>query len=168
MATSSRDPILLTGPTGSGKSQLAARIFALKQARQRVEGEFVEVNCATIRGDGAMSTLFGNKGASPAHRRAPGVLRKAHRGVLFLDEIGELGFEEQAMLLRAVEHGSFYPLGSDREVKSEFQLIAGTNRDLPAEVDAGGFREDLLARINVWTFRLPSLRERHEDTTHLA
>jgi transcriptional regulatory protein RtcR len=83
--------------------------------------------------------------------------------VLFLDEIGELGLDEQAMLLRALEDKVFLPLGSDKEVKSEFQLIAGTNRDLAERVQAGRFREDLLARINLWTFTMPSLRERKED-----
>jgi transcriptional regulatory protein RtcR len=85
-------------------------------------------------------------------------LRKADGGVLFLDEIGELGSDEQAMLLRAIEDKAFYPVGSDKEVSSDFQLIAGTNRDLN-----DGFRDDLLARINQWSFRLPSLRERPED-----
>jgi transcriptional regulatory protein RtcR len=92
-----------------------------------------------------------------------GLLRAADRGVLFLDEIGELGADEQAMLLRALEEGTFLPVGSDREARSEFQLIAGTNRDLGRAVAAGRFRDDLLARINLWTFRLPGLRERVED-----
>jgi transcriptional regulatory protein RtcR len=83
--------------------------------------------------------------------------------VLFLDEIGELGLEEQAMLLRAVEEKIFLPLGSDEEAHSEFQLIAGTNRDLFAAVRQGRFREDLLARINLWTFLLPGLKDRAED-----
>ena len=83
--------------------------------------------------------------------------------MLFLDEIGELGADEQAMLLRAVEEKRFLPVGADREVESRFQLIAGTNRDLQADVRAGRFREDLLARINLWTFPLPGLRDRHED-----
>jgi len=96
-------------------------------------------------------------------RDRPGVLRTADKGVLFLDEIGELGLDEQAMLLRALEEKTFLPLGSDREVKSDFQLIAGTNRDLPATVRQGRFREDLLSRINMWTFTLPGLRLRPED-----
>jgi transcriptional regulatory protein RtcR len=93
----------------------------------------------------------------------PGLLRKADGGILFLDEIGELGRDEQAMLLRAVEEKAFFPLGADREAKSDFQLIAGTNRELRREVGQGRFREDLLARIDLWTFRLPGLRERPED-----
>jgi len=83
--------------------------------------------------------------------------------VLFLDEIGELGIDEQAMLLRALEEKTFLPLGSDREVHSDFQLIAGTNRDLPTAVREGRFREDLLSRINLWSFTLPGLRARPED-----
>jgi transcriptional regulatory protein RtcR len=165
VAVASRAPMLLEGPTGAGKSQLARRIFELKKQRRQVAGELVDVNCATLRGDGAMSTLFGHvKGAfTGALSDRPGLLRKAHGGLLFLDEIGELGADEQAMLLRAIEEKTFLPMGSDREVKSEFQLLAGTNRDLGADVGAGRFREDLLARIDLWTFRLPGLRERVED-----
>ncbi len=165
VSVGSRAPLLLLGPTGAGKSQLAKRIFAVKKARQRLEGPFVEVNCATLRGDAAMSTLFGHvKGAfTAALADRPGLLRKADNGVLFLDEIGELGADEQAMLLRAIEEGVFYPMGSDREVKASFELIAGTNRDLPRLAAAGKFRADLLARINLWTFRLPALVERLED-----
>lgn len=165
VAVHSREPLLLMGPTGAGKSRLAKRIFELKRSRRQVAGEFVEVNCATIRGEGAMSSLFGHtKGAfTGALRERPGLLRAANRGVLFLDEIGELGPDEQAMLLRALEEKVFLPLGSDREVKSDFMLIAGTNRDLGAMVREGRFRDDLLARINLWTFVLPGLRDRRED-----
>jgi len=90
-------------------------------------------------------------------------LRTADGGLLFLDEIGELGLDEQAMLLRALEEKRFLPFGGDTEVSSNFQLIAGTNRDLVAAVREGRFREDLLARTNLWTFRLPGLRQRPED-----
>lgn len=83
--------------------------------------------------------------------------------MLFLDEIVELGLDEQAMLLKAVEEKRFYPMGSDQEVESDFQLIAGTHRDLRADVAAGRFREDLFARINLWTYHLPGLAERPED-----
>lgn len=161
----SSDPLLLMGPTGAGKSRLARRIYELKRARHQVKGDFIEVNCATIRGDAAMSALFGHvKGAfTGAINARPGLLRAADSGMLFLDEIGELGADEQAMLLRALEEKVFLPLGSDREVKSNFQLIAGTNRDLFALVGEGNFREDLLARINLWTFHMPGLRDRIED-----
>ena len=165
VAIASRTPILLGGPTGAGKSQLARRIHELKKARHKLAGELVDVNCATIRGDSAMSALFGHtKGAfTGAAEARQGLLRKANGGVLFLDEIGELGLDEQAMLLRAIEEKVFYPVGSDREQKSDFQLVAGTNKDLVDEVLAGRFREDLHARINLWSFRLPSLAERPED-----
>lgn len=165
VAINSVDPILLTGPTGAGKSQLARRIFELKKARRQIAGGFVEVNCATLRGDGAMSALFGHRrGAfTGALQDRPGLLRAADKGMLFLDEIGELGLDEQAMLLRAIEEHRFLPLGSDAEVNSDFQLLCGTNRDLAQEVAKGRFREDLLARVNLWTFSLPGLAERAED-----
>lgn len=165
VAVRSQAPILLTGPTGAGKSHLARRMFELKKARHQVQGEFVEVNCATLRGDGAASTLFGHrKGAfTGAAADRAGLLRTAHQGVLFLDEIGELGLDEQAMLLKAVEEKRFLPVGSDREVSSDFQLIGGTNRDLRIDVAQGRFREDLFARINLWSYTLPGLAQRPED-----
>lgn len=158
-------PVLLTGPTGSGKSQLARKIYELKKSQRKVSGPFIEINCATLRGDQAMSTLFGHvKGAftGAAGERA-GLLKSADRGVLFLDEIGELGLDEQAMCLRAIEDKRFLPVGADRESSADFQLLAGTNRDLGEDVRKGKFREDLFARLNLWTFQLPPLRERRED-----
>ena len=165
VAMQSVEPILLTGPTGAGKSRLARRVFELKKARHQLVGDFVEVNCATLRGDAAMSTLFGHKkGAfTGALQDRPGLLRAADRGMLFMDEIGELGMDEQSMLLRAIEEKTFLPMGSDKETHSDFQLICGTNHDLDRDVSQGKFREDLLARINLWTFRMPGLRERSED-----
>lgn len=165
VAVKSRAPILLMGPTGSGKSFLARRVFELKKTRHQIEGRFVEVNCATLRGDGAASALFGHvKGAfTGAATERGGLLKAADKGLLFLDEIGELPLDEQAMLLKAIEEKRFYPVGSDREVDSDFRLIAGTNRDLRGEVRAGRFREDLYARINLWAYELPGLAERPED-----
>lgn len=165
VALRSTEPMLLMGPTGAGKSQLARRLYDLAVQKRNLTGEFVEANCATLRGDAAMSTLFGHKKGSYTGAAAdrPGLLRAAHQGMLFLDEIGELGPDEQAMLLRAVEEKIFFPLGADTPVKSSFQLVCGTNRDLRREARAGRFRDDLLARINLWTFTLPGLAERRED-----
>lgn len=165
VALRSTDPILLTGPTGAGKSFLAKRIFQLRQSKHLVAGKLVAVNCATLRGDNAMSTLFGHvKGAfTGALTARSGLLREADGGVLFLDEIAELGLDEQAMLLKAIEEKTFFPFGSDKEVHSDFQLIAGTHRDMQQWVAEGRFREDLYARINMWSFALPGLAQRRED-----
>ncbi|HHJ19060.1 MAG TPA: AAA family ATPase [Gammaproteobacteria bacterium] len=161
----STEPVLLTGPTGVGKSRLAKRIFELKKQRSNLRGRLVEVNCATLRGDHAMSAMFGHiKGAyTGATGDRAGLLMEADQGLLFLDEIGELGIDEQTMLLRAIEEKTFMPFGSDREKRSDFQLIAGTNRNLFRQVQKGQFREDLLARINLWTYKIPSLKDRIED-----
>jgi transcriptional regulatory protein RtcR len=165
VAVRSRAPLLLMGPTGAGKSQLARRIYELKRLKHQVAGPFVEVNCATLKGDGAMSALFGHKKGSFTGAAADrlGLLRSANGGMLFLDEIGELGLDEQAMILRAIEDKRFLPVGADQEVVSDFQLIAGTNRDLAHAVAKGSFRDDLFARLNLWTFALPGLADRRED-----
>ena len=165
VAVRSTAPILLTGPTGVGKSHLARKIYQLKQLRTQLKGKLVEVNCATLRGDNAMSTLFGHvKGAyTGAVSDRAGLLMEANQGLLFLDEIGELGLDEQAMLLRAIEDKVFMPFGSDQQVSSDFQLIVGTNRDLRQCIQQGRFREDLLARVNLWHYQLPSLKNRFED-----
>ncbi len=165
VAIRSGEPILLTGATGAGKSRLARQIYALKKQRNNLSGGFVELNCATLRGDAAMSALFGHtKGAyTGAVRDRLGLLAQADQGMIFLDEIGELGLDEQAMLLHAIEEKRFFPVGADHESSSNFQIICGTNRDLAKAVRAGRFREDLLARINLWTFALPGLKDRPED-----
>ena len=158
-------PILLMGPTGAGKSRLAKQIYILKKQQGKLTGEFVEVNCATLRGDTALSMLFGHKkgaftGASSDRK---GLLKKADQGILFLDEIGELGLDEQALLLQAIEEKRYLPIGSDIETQSNFQLICGTNKDLNKAIQKRAFREDLLARIQFWSFSLPGLKNRKED-----
>lgn len=165
VAMRSRAPVLLIGPTGVGKSMLARRMYDLKKAHGQIDGLFVEVNCATLRGDGTAAALFGHKRGSftGAASDRSGLLLTANRGLLFLDEIGDLNPEAQTMLLKAIEEKRFLPFGADIEVASDFQLVAGTNRDLHADVAAGRFRDDLFARINLWTYELPGLAQRPDD-----
>jgi transcriptional regulatory protein RtcR len=165
IAVRSRNPILLLGQTGVGKTKLAERIHKLKLDNKIASGKFIKVNCATIKYDGAMSALFGHiKGAfTDAKMDRKGLLLAAHKGVLFLDEIAELGLGEQAMLLHALEEKEFFPVGADERKQSDFQLIAGTNADLSELVERKLFREDLLARLEHWKFVLPGLKDRVED-----
>ena len=165
VAVRSSDPILLTGPTGAGKSQLAKQIYLLKKQSGKVKGKFVAVNCATLGGDLAKSALFGHKrgsfsGAGADHT---GFLKEADGGIIFLDEIGELPLEAQALLLKAIEEKTYRPLGAATDEHSDFQLICGTNRDLMGDVGDKKFRRDLLSRIDLWSFRLPGLADRRED-----
>ena len=165
VAVRSSDPILLTGPTGAGKSQLANQIYKLKKHNGQVSGKFVDVNCATLGGDLAKAALFGyKKGAfTGAETNHDGYLKEADGGILFLDEVGELPLEAQAMLLKAIEEKTFRPLSAAKDEHSDFQIICGTNRELSLDVAERKFRADLLARINLWSFRLPGLADRRED-----
>jgi transcriptional regulatory protein RtcR len=151
VAGRSRAPILLTGPTGAGKSFLARRIYELKRERQRLAGRFVEVNCATLRGESAMSALFGHvKGAfTGAQNARAGLLRSADGGVLFLDETGEPGQHEQAMLLKAIEDKRFpCRLRRRRGGDKRFSTDRGhAPQPAPARVHSGAFREDLYAPL---------------------
>lgn len=167
VTSNSKEPILLLGPTGAGKTKLAKKIFELKKQKKLLNqnGNFIAVNCATLLASTAISELFGHvKGAfTGSNTPHSGLLEQANDGLLFLDEIAELGLKEQAMLLKALEEKEFRKLGGKKIIKSNFQLIAGTNKNLREEVRKGKFREDLLSRIDLWVYEIPSLKERKED-----
>ena len=156
-------PALITGETGTGKQLLAHAIHRLDAKRRT--GPFVAVNCGAINPGVAESELFGSRrGAyTGAHQDRTGLVRSAEGGVLFLDEIGELPGPLQAKLLRVVQENRVLAVGEEREVPVSVRFIAATNRDLPAMVRQGLFREDLFHRLNVVSIHIPPLRERPAD-----
>ena len=162
-------PLLLLGETGTGKSTLAAHVHARSP---RARGPFVALNCAAIPDALAESELFGHArgsftGALANHR---GAFERAHGGTLFLDEVGELALTTQAKLLTALDNGTIQPVGASAPRVVDVRVIAATNRDLPAMVRAGTFREDLLARLSTppTTLTLPPLRSRFADLEAIA
>jgi transcriptional regulatory protein RtcR len=162
----SKEPILLGGSTGVGKTKLAKRIYELKRENKTITDDvFVHVNCSSLRGELVMSALFGHKkGAfTGANDNRNGFISEANNGVLFLDEIGDLPAQAQADLLIALEEKRFRPVGGSKDESSNFQLIAGTNQNLNEAARSGKFRQDLLARIDLWSFVIPDLKDRKED-----
>jgi len=159
--------VLLVGESGTGK-EVAAR--ALHRWSKRQQGPFVAVNCATMTEQLLASELFGHeKGAfTGASERRRGRIEQAQGGTLFLDEIGELRPDLQARLLRVLQERTFERLGGSVTLAADVRWIAATNRDLAAEMQTGGFREDLYHRLAVFPVQLPPLRERMDDLPALA
>ncbi len=159
--------VLLTGPTGTGKTMLA-RVIAANSLR--VAGPVVELNCAALPESLLESELFGAVagGHSTATRAVPGKVGAAEGGTLVLDEIAEMSLGSQAKLLHLLQSRQYYPLGSDRPRIADIRVIAATNQDLREAVASKRFREDLLYRLEVVPIRLPSLAERREDIPALA
>jgi len=158
----SNSPVLITGPTGSGKELFARAIHNLSS---RKDGPFVPVNCAALPDTLLESELFGYaRGAfTGAVRSKPGRFMLAHKGTLFLDEIGSTSPAFQAELLRVLESGEFMPLGDTRTLKADFRIVAAANQDLKKLAFEEGFRKDLFYRLNVAGIALPPLSERKED-----
>lgn len=159
--------VLLTGETGTGKEVFAN---AIHEGSDRKKNSFVAINCSAFSKEILESELFGHKAGAftGAVKDKKGLIEEAHNGTLFLDEIGEMPIELQAKLLRVLETKEFIKMGETKVSRSDFRLIAATNRDLEQEIKQGHFREDLYFRLNIFDIRLPSLRERKEDIKALA
>ncbi len=159
--------IFITGETGTGKELFARAIY---DNSLRSKENFVVVDCTSLPETLVESLLFGHEKGSftGADRAQNGLVRQAHNGTLFLDEVGELPMSLQKSFLRVLQEHHFRPVGSNKEVESNFRLIAATNRDLDAMVESGEFRSDLLFRLRTFIIELPPLRERREDITELA
>lgn len=159
--------VLLTGETGTGKEVFAN---AIHEGSERKKNNFVAINCSAFSKEILESELFGHKqGAfTGAIKDKKGLIEEANGGTLFLDEIGEMPIELQAKLLRVLETREFIKMGETKVSRSDFRLVAATNRNLEEEIKNGNFREDLYFRLNVFEIILPSLRERKEDLKMLA
>lgn len=160
--------ILITGETGTGKEMLAQSIH---NASQRRNGPFVAINCAAVPENLLESELFGyEEGAFTSARKGgkKGLFELAHRGALFLDEIGELSMNLQARLLRVLQQNAIMRVGGDRLIPVDVRIIAATHRNLEKAMSEGAFRQDLYFRINVLRLYLPPLRQRREDIALLV
>jgi len=154
--------VLILGESGTGKELVARAIY---QHSGRAEQPFLAINCAALPEPLLESELFGHeRGAfTGADRQRIGKFEQAHQGTLFLDELGDMSPATQAKVLRVLQDGRFERVGGSETIRTEVRVIAATNQDLEAKIDAGEFRQDLLYRLNGFTVRLPALRERIED-----
>lgn len=160
-------PVLLTGETGTGKEVFAQAIhYNSKRAKQN----FVAVNCSSFSKELLESEMFGHKAGSftGVLKDKKGLFEEADNGTIFLDEIGEMAFELQAKLLRILETGEYIKIGDTKPTRVNVRVVAATNRNLPEEITAGRFREDLFYRLSVFQIHLPPLRERAGDVRILA
>jgi len=159
--------VLLTGETGTGKEVFAN---AIHKASPRGDQNFVAINCSAFGKDLLESELFGHKAGAftGAVKDQKGLFEEAHKGTIFLDEIGEMALDLQAKLLRVLESGEFIKIGETKPSKVDVRIIAATNRNFEKEIALGTFREDLYYRISVFEIRLPSLRERSEDIAEIT
>lgn len=160
-------PVLLTGETGTGKEVFAQAVhYNSKRGKQN----FVAVNCSSFSKELLESEMFGHKAGSftGALKDKKGLFEEANNGTIFLDEIGEMAFELQAKLLRILETGEYIKIGDTKPTRVDVRIIAATNRNLPEEITAGRFREDLFYRLSVFEIHLPPLRERSGDIKILA
>jgi transcriptional regulator with PAS, ATPase and Fis domain len=161
------ESVLITGETGTGKELIAHAVHRSSNRRGR---PWVDINCAALPENLVESELFGyEKGAfTGADSSKPGLFELADKGTLFLDEIGELQIQTQVKLLRVLDGYPFYRLGGHRKIKVDVRIVAATNQDLDAAVNAGRFRQDLFHRLGQFQLRVPPLRERPEDIVALA
>lgn len=159
--------VLLTGETGTGKEVFAQ---AIHEASTRQKENFVAINCAAFSREILESELFGHKAGAftGALKDKKGLFEVAHKGTIFLDEIGEMSLDLQAKLLRVLESGTFLRVGDTKEVKVDVRVISATNRDLEKESQTGHFRLDLYYRLSVFQIALPALRERKTDIALLS
>jgi two-component system nitrogen regulation response regulator NtrX len=167
MAAPTNGRVLIIGENGTGKELVARNIHGMSRRRS---APFVEVNCAAIPEELIESELFGHvRGAftgAVADRR--GKFETAHGGTIFLDEIGDMSLKTQAKVLRVLQEQVMEPVGGSTRIRVDARVLAATNKDLPAEIRAGRFREDLYFRLNVVPIFVPPLRERVEDISLLA
>ena len=154
--------VLITGPAGTGKEIVAGLIHA---GSTRSRGPFVVLNCATLDPSRMEIELFGTGHAvgDGSARRLVGMFERAHNGTLFLDEVADMPRETQGKIARVLQEQRFRRVGGETEVAVDVRVLASTNRDLPSEIAAGRFREDLYYRLNVVPLKVPALRERRED-----